>query len=163
LRQIFARLFAASILLVSSHCLADPPDPKRTYNPAVTQETIQQTICVKGWTDTVRPPFYITQVIKKRLLIAQGMTWDRHGDFELDHVVPLCAGGELGDLEHTSNFQLQINKEAKRKERLERKIGCLICTGQVTLADGRAAFEDWQSSYGKYALIKCRRKKTLAQ
>jgi len=35
------------------------PDPETTpgvINPEVTQANIQQTICVKGWTRTLRPP-----------------------------------------------------------------------------------------------------------
>lgn len=148
-----------TLLLPLTMQVADNPDPGswRTYNPQVTQETIQQTTCIKGWTHTVRPPVYITNVIKKRLLEAQGMTWDVAPAYKLDHVVPLYAGGEPGDLEHTSNFQLQSNHDASRKDRVEAKIGCLVCTGQITLDEGHAAFDDWQAAYHHYARIKCRR------
>lgn len=150
------------LLLPLATPVADPdPGSWRTYNPAVTQETIQQTTCIKGWTHTVRPPVYITNVIKKRLLEAQGMTWDQAPAFKLDHVVPLFAGGEPGDLEHQSNFQLQTNAEASRKDRLEAKIGCMICVEQITLQDGRDAFLDWRASYHRYARIKCNRPRPL--
>ena len=135
------------------------PDPGswRTYNPAVKQETLQETVCIRGYTATVRPPVYITNVIKKRLLEAQGMTWDSAPTFKLDHVVPLYAGGEAGDPNHTSNFQLQRVEEATRKDRLEAKIGCMICVGQITLDEGHDAFLNWQSAYHHYARIKCDR------
>ena len=135
------------------------PDPGswRTYNPAVTQDTIQQTTCIKGWTNTVRPPVYITSIIKKRLLEAQGMTWDDAREFELDHVIPLYLGGEPGDLEHTSNFQLQLWPEARRKDRVEAVAGTCVCIGKVTLDEARRDLEDWESAYHKYAKMVCRR------
>lgn len=152
-------LTAGQAYLGATMVLSPYPAPNswRTYNPKVTQETIATTICVPGYTATVRPPYYITSVIKKRLLEAQGKTWVDASTVELDHQVPLCAGGEPGDIDHTSNFMLQLWPIARRKDRLEAKMGCLICSGQVTLQEGRAAFEDWEASYHRYALIKCRR------
>jgi hypothetical protein len=44
------------------------PDPETTpgvINPEVTQANIQQTICVKGWTTTIRPPASYTNSLKK--------------------------------------------------------------------------------------------------
>lgn len=35
-------------------------------NPAVTQANIQRTICVPGWTRTVRPPVPYTNALKIR-------------------------------------------------------------------------------------------------
>ena len=35
-------------------------------NPAVTQSTIDQTICVSGWTATVRPPESNTESLKRK-------------------------------------------------------------------------------------------------
>src|SRR5947209_6316443 len=40
------------------------PDPRCTpgaLNPRVTQATIRRTICMRGWTSTVRPPERITE------------------------------------------------------------------------------------------------------
>jgi hypothetical protein len=44
------------------------PDPETTpgvVNPDVTQGNIQQTICVRGWTATIRPPASYTNTQKK--------------------------------------------------------------------------------------------------
>jgi hypothetical protein len=51
---------AAVLAILAPSALAQSarPDPHRTpgaINPAVTQDTIASTICVKGWTRTVRP------------------------------------------------------------------------------------------------------------
>ena len=60
-------LVAGLTLAASLGPSLDQPDPNswRTYNPAETQETIQQNTCVKGWTSTARPPFFIAQTIKR--------------------------------------------------------------------------------------------------
>lgn len=129
----------------------------RTYNPDVTEDTKAKTICVAGYTAQVRPPLYITQLIKKRLLEAQGKTWDDAKNYELDHIIPLYLGGEPGDLDHTSNFQLQLWPEAKRKDRVEAVAGQCVCNGQVPLDEARADLEDWQAAYKKYAAMVCRR------
>ncbi len=40
--------------------------PPGAINPAVTQANIQATICVRGWTRTVRPPEHFTYRLKRR-------------------------------------------------------------------------------------------------
>jgi hypothetical protein len=47
----------------------DLPDPRITpgaIDTSITQENIHQTVCVKGYTKTVRPPAYYTNGLKKR-------------------------------------------------------------------------------------------------
>jgi hypothetical protein len=47
------------------------PNPALTpgaTNPDVTQDTISTTICVPGWTKTVRPPISYTNPLKRRLI-----------------------------------------------------------------------------------------------
>ena len=54
---------------------ADLPDLKRTagdIDPAVTQQNIHSTICVKGYTKTVRPPSYYTNKLKKAQISEYG-------------------------------------------------------------------------------------------
>ena len=41
-------------------------------NPNVTQANIQQTVCIKGYTKTIRPPAYFTNKLKKRQLRQYG-------------------------------------------------------------------------------------------
>jgi hypothetical protein len=65
------------------------PDPTCTpgsLNPAVTQATIDQTICVEGWTATVRPPENITEEEKAASMAAYGDTGSL-GDYEYDHLL----------------------------------------------------------------------------
>jgi cytochrome c-type biogenesis protein CcmH/NrfF len=79
--------------------------------------------------------------------------------YELDHIIPLTLGGHPRNLD---NLALQIREGengAKRKDRIEEKLQCLVCSGQVTLATAqRDILEDWQAAYDRYARVKCRRR-----
>ena len=76
-------------------------------------------------------------------------------DYELDHIVPLALGGHPTDI---ANLQMQPWAEAKRKDRIEVKLQCLVCTGQVSLDDARREIvADWDAAYHKYAVVTCLR------
>jgi len=64
-------LLPASLALVLSFPVwaSDLPDPMLTpgaINAEVTQANIHQTVCVKGYTKTIRPPAHFTNKLKKR-------------------------------------------------------------------------------------------------
>jgi hypothetical protein len=54
--------------------------------------------------------------------------------YELDHIIPLAIGGHPRNLD---NLGLQPWEEAKRKDRIEVKLQCLVCAGQVALANAQ--------------------------
>jgi hypothetical protein len=86
------------IEIQSSTCIAINdilPDPNCTpgaTDPAVTQDNIDSTICVSGYTKTVRPPTSVTNPIKLERMQAYGFT-DSKSNYELDHLIPLEVGG----------------------------------------------------------------------
>lgn len=124
-------------------------------NPDVTPQTIHRTICVKGYTDTVRPSTHYTNGIKFRLMRQAGILETEASDWALDHKVPLVLGGHPRALD---NLQLLTAKENGRKARVEVKLQCLVCSGQVSLAEAQAAMEGgWREAYRTYAMQKCRR------
>jgi ribose 1,5-bisphosphokinase PhnN len=46
----------------------------------------------------------------------------------------------------------------KRKDGIEVKLQCLVCAGQVALADAqREILEGWQTAYRQYARVNCAR------
>ena len=49
-----------------SAVVADPVRTPGVLNPNVTQATIGSTICVPGWTRTVRPPVEYTNALKAK-------------------------------------------------------------------------------------------------
>src|ERR1700760_3223169 len=70
------------------------PLPNPTVNPgarnhSVTQQNIDDTICIKGWTKVVRPPMSWTNTLKHKLLKRYGIPASSIHDYELDHLIPL--------------------------------------------------------------------------
>ena len=64
-------------------------------NPLVSQANIGKTICVSGWTATVRPNSSVTTELKVAQL-ASGYTYrgdTATGDYEEDHLISLEIGG----------------------------------------------------------------------
>ena len=94
-------------------------------NPAVNLTNIHDTICVAGWTKTVRPSAQALRPIKQRLMAAVGATNPQL--YELDHIVPLELGGAPLD---EANFQLQAYAgecSARDKHKLEHEVSRLVC------------------------------------
>ena len=127
-------------------------------NPDVRQETIRETICTPGYTKTVRPSTVYTNGVKLKLLREAGKDPATASDYELDHIVPLALGGHPRSLDNLMLQPWDGEDGAKRKDRLEVKLQCLVCTGQVPLdVAQRAIYDDWQAAYHQYAKTKCSR------
>ena len=77
-------------------CASGLPDPVLTpgaINLNVTQENIQQTVCVKGYTKTIRPPVYYTNKLKKQQIREYGYADMNPKHYEEDHLIALSIGG----------------------------------------------------------------------
>jgi hypothetical protein len=133
--------------------------PIEALNPDVTADTINDTICVVGYTKTVRPSSSYTNGVKKLLLQRAGLNVEDKADYELDHIIPLALGGHP---RNPKNLALQLwegEDGARRKDKLEVKLQCMVCTGKVPLDEARAAiYNDWQAAAKKYHQ-RCSRKK----
>jgi hypothetical protein len=123
--------------------LYERPDPHCTpgaLNPAVTQETIRQTICVAGWTSTVRPPESITEPEKKASLTAYGDSGPL-GAYEYDHLIPLELGGATND---RRNLWPEPGGSPNPKDSVESWLRERVCDGRMSLAAAqRAIARDW--------------------
>src|SRR5204863_2215673 len=62
-------------------------------NPAVTQSTIDQTICVPGYAKGVRPATSYTNGVKQMLMQRAKMNPSLAQYYELTHIIPLSLGG----------------------------------------------------------------------
>jgi hypothetical protein len=88
-RRLLVALFDCALLLAP----AAAQDHQRALipgavDPNVTQRTIRDTICRRGYTAKVRPPRKLTDAIKRRL--AERLP-DSPEDYELDHLMPTGA------------------------------------------------------------------------
>jgi hypothetical protein len=121
-----------------------PPPLDLPVNPAVTQATIQNTICAVGWTKTVRPAWAVTNRIKLEKLRQAGLTEADKSRFELDHLIPLALGGATRD---PGNLALEPWSEATKKDVVEVCLSAMVCEGKVSLKLAQQAiWEDWQSA-----------------
>jgi hypothetical protein len=120
----------------------------QALNPAVNSDNIEETICIPGWTKTVRPPVAYTNKIKNQLLKKEGLT--DASAYELDHVVPLALGGHPTD---PKNLRLQPwdgPDGARAKDVIETRLHRMVCNGLVPLKEAQACIGAiWQNCLEK--------------
>jgi hypothetical protein len=114
------------------------PDPSCTpgvVNPAVTQANIDQTICVSGWTATVRPPETYTEPLKYQQMAAYGYTGPASG-YEEDHLIPLELGGSPTS---PRNLWPEPGASPNPKDDVEAATNQAVCDGKMTLTAAQQA------------------------
>lgn len=149
MRAIFA--VAAVLSAVTGAAARDLPNAAQTpgaINPAVTPESMRTTICVPGWTKTIRPPTAYTNNIKKRLMAAARIPWSRRSAYELDHAYPLTLGGAPRDPRNLWLQKWTGRRGAHAKDRLEQELNRRTCRGALRLDQARGLImPDWISGY----------------
>lgn len=132
------------------------PDAARTpgaIDPAVTQATIHRTICVPGWTTTIRPLSSYTTELK----IAQlGSGYSYHhdqnpGDYEEDHLISLELGGSPTAATNLWPEPYFASWGARTKDRVENRLHAMVCSGLISLAGAQHAIaRNWWVAYNLY-------------
>ena len=131
---------------------------KGATSPNVTSANIHETICIPGYTKTVRPSVAITNRIKHKLLRDAGIGESHIIEYELDHVIPLALGGHQSRLENLPLHPRECHYGAKRKDRIEVKLQCLLCSGRVPRDQARPqSAYDWHAADHRYAFVPCHR------
>ncbi|OYV76302.1 MAG: hypothetical protein B7Z66_09350 [Chromatiales bacterium 21-64-14] len=131
--------------------LPNPHITPGTLNRAVTQVNLHHTICVPGYTRTIRPPERYTEALKRRQLRAYGYRDQHLRDYEEDHLVPLELGGAPRDPRNLWPEPRYGHWNAHRKDRLETALHRRVCRGDVALRTVQSAFEhDWTRAYQRY-------------
>jgi len=142
-----ARITAAGAIL---------PNRARTpgaINPAVTPASISRTICVSGWTQTIRPSSTYTTSLKAQQLAA-GYAY--HGDtnrsdYAEDHLISLELGGSADSPRNLWPEPYSATGGARTKDKIENKLHTLVCAGTLSLADAqRAIAANWYTAYLTY-------------
>ena len=154
--MIAARLIALGLwgAALSGVYAGDLPQRQLTpgaINPQVTQDNIHQTVCVKGWTKTVRPPAYFTNKLKRQQIALYGYADTDPRDYEEDHLIPLSAGGAPRDPRNLWPEPRKSQWNAAIKDRLEFAMFKALCNGEITLEEDRRAFAgNWIEAYHRY-------------
>ena len=139
------------------HPLRDAlPNPSLTpgaLNPAVTQADIHETICVPGYSRSIRPPERYTERLKRSQIREYGYRdrWLR--DYEEDHDVALSLGGSPTSPENLwpQPHDVVGGWGSYAKDRLETRLHWLVCHRGLALATAqRALARNWIAAYKRY-------------
>jgi hypothetical protein len=117
-------------------------------DPAVTQNNIQSTVCVRGYTHKVRPDKKYTNRLKHEQ-IQQYRYADRDvRNYELDHLIPLNIGGNPSDPKNLWPQSRQGEWSAEQKNDLEFVVYKMVCQGEITLLEAQQRMaKDWIEAY----------------
>jgi hypothetical protein len=138
------------VILPSGAVLPDPVRTPGAVNPHVTQATINSTICVSGWTSTVRPPSSYTTSLKQQQL-ATGYAY--HGDtntsdYEEDHLLSLELGGSPTSINNLWPEPYSGGEGARLKDQVENRLHQLVCDHQLALTTARHTIAtNWYRAY----------------
>jgi len=136
-------------------------------NPEVTQANIQQTICVRGWTATIRPQHSYTDTLKRRQLQAARFADKNPAHYEEDHFISLELGGNPRDAKNlwpemwgTPGTPLTSRGPfppslvgAKAKDKTETALNTAVCNGTMTLQEAQRIIKtDWFKYYRDHVL-----------
>jgi len=111
----------------------------------VTQDNINSTICVSGYTATVRPNTDYTNSLKIQGIKDYGYTDTNLSDYEEDHIMPLELGGSPTDPQNLFPEPIQ---QAKEKDKVENYLHGKVCSGAILLLEAqREIVSDWHVIY----------------
>ena len=122
---------------VSLNGLPDRSCTPGAIDPRVTQDNVHQTICVSGYTGTVRPSTSYTTPLKVRQMALYGWTGTT-SDYEEDHLIPLELGGHPTDPNNLWPEPYNIPQGARVKDKVENLLHDRVCGGQMALADAQS-------------------------
>lgn len=125
------------------------PDPHCTpgeIDPSVTQENINSTICVPGYTKTVRPPVSVTEPQKFDSMKTYGFI-DSPSNYEFDHLVPLELGGSPDNMK---NLWPEPHSSSFTKDSVENYLHNQVCSGNMKL---KTAQDVISTNWYKYWMI----------
>ncbi|QUQ65385.1 hypothetical protein [Kutzneria sp. CA-103260] len=139
---------AAAVSCSTSYLpLPDPSCTPGATNPDVSQDTIDQTICVSGWTSTVRPPTSYTNALKVQQIAEYGYDDTSTADYEEDHLIPLELGGAPRDPNNLWPEPRYGDQTSASKDSVENALKKAVCNGQVNLVDAQNAIAtDWTTA-----------------
>ncbi len=124
--------------------VADPARTPGVLNPDVTQATIGTTICVQGWTRTVRPPTDYTNALKLRQMRAYRESGSPSG-YQEDHLISLELGGNPTD---PRNLWPEPYPRAAQVDLIENDLNRQVCDGSLTLAEAQQKESELKHSRG---------------
>ena len=134
-----------SSVAIGSTCKANGKFADHSCTPGVidsnvTQTNIHETICVPGYSASVRPPSSYTGRLKKKQMVLYGLV-GKPSDYEEDHLISLALGGSSRD---PKNLWPELWKYAHEKDKAENRLHKLVCSGKMKLSEAQHIISsDW--------------------
>ena len=95
----------------------------------MTQANIDTTVCVHGWTKTIRPPTSYTNDLKRKQMREYGVG-GALDDYQEDHLISLELGGHPTD---PRNLWPEPYPRASEVDSTENELNAKVCSGQLSL------------------------------
>ena len=138
-------------VIANADALPDKMLTPGAIDTKITQDNIHKTICVPGYTKTVRPGTHYTNKIKRWQINAYHYTDKDMTHYELDHLIPLSSGGHPSSPANLWPEPWSGNHGARKKDALEVYVHKMVCSGKMPLKEAQELFTtDWISNYRKY-------------
>ncbi len=102
-------------------------------NPDVTQANIDSTICLHGWTKTIRPPTSYTNELKRKQMREYGVGGSL-SDYQEDHLISLELGGHPTD---ARNLWPEPYPRASEVDSIENDLNAKVCARELSLDDAQ--------------------------
>jgi hypothetical protein len=143
-----------SILIAGTAIGGDLPNSSLTpgtIDHSVTQENIQRTVCVKGYTKTIRPPAYYTNKLKKQQMREYDYADTNPKHYEEDHLIALSIGGAPDDPLNLWPQPRSSEWGAEKKDQLEIVLYKKVCAQEISLAEAQHAMAtNWIEAWKRY-------------
>jgi len=124
--------------------LASPVLTPGVLNPEVTQATIATTICLHGWTRTIRPPATYTAALKAEQMALHGLAGPPSA-FQEDHLISLELGGHPTD---PRNLWPEPYPRASQVDAIENELNDAVCEGRLSLAEAQRREAELKHEHG---------------
>jgi hypothetical protein len=111
----------------------------------VTQATISKTVCVKGWTKTIRPPASYTTALKKAQLAQWHYADKNPSHYEEDHLISLELGGAPRS---PRNLWPEPHSQSAKSDPRENAWHRNVCNGTLTLRQAQKQELAYKRTYG---------------
>jgi len=142
--------FSNSVIPSGCKSIDDLPDSKCTpgaINANVTQDNIENTICVPGFAKKIRPPTSYTSPLEIKLIKLYGFTGDRK-DYELDHLISLQLGGSPRDVKNLWPEPYFSMFNAHVKDKFENYLHKQVCNGSMSLSEAQKEIAtNWKTNW----------------
>jgi len=135
-----------SVVALAQQQVPTQPDPELT--PGDVFDVTIHDVCKPGYAKKVRA---VPKSLRDQAYERYGITFQRRGDYQLDHLIPLSLGGSNSVRNLWPQPRDASPWDARAKDALEARLRKLVCTGQVDLRTAQHALAtDWIGAYQQY-------------